>query len=81
MCSEGYSTWSVIPSVCQSFRLSVITFSAATRNKAAKKRYQRVQCHTAWLDLNGDFCKNTAFKSYGMKTKSMKSTKVQNPWR
>ena len=29
------------PSVC----LSVTTFSATTRNKAAKKRYQRVQCH------------------------------------
>ena len=33
---------SVRLSVC----LSVTTFSPATRNKTAKKRYQRVQCHT-----------------------------------
>ena len=29
--------------------LSVTTFSATTRNKAAKKRYQRVQCHTGFI--------------------------------
>ena len=45
MRSEGYSTWSVIPSVC----LSVTTFSATTRNKAAKKRYQRVQYYTGLI--------------------------------
>ena len=45
MRSEGYSTWSVIPSVC----LSVTAFSATTRNKAAKKRYQRVQYHTGLI--------------------------------
>ena len=33
------------PFVC----LSVTTFSATTRNKAAKKRYQRVQCHTGLI--------------------------------
>ena len=49
-------------SVC----LSVTTFSATTRNKAAKKRYQRVQYHTG---LIFDFRKSTAFKSYGLKTK------------
>ena len=27
----------------------VKTFSATTRNKAAKKRYQRVQCHTGLI--------------------------------
>ena len=36
-------------SVCPSVRLSVTTFSATTRNKAAKKRYQRVQCHTGLI--------------------------------
>ena len=35
--------------VCKSVRLSVTTFSATTRNKAAKKRYQRVQCHTGLI--------------------------------
>ena len=28
---------------------SVTTFSAATRNETAKKRYQRVQCHTGFI--------------------------------
>ena len=51
MCSKGYSTWSVILSV----RLSVTTFSATTRNKAAKRQYQRVQCHTG-LILNKAVC-------------------------
>ena len=36
---------SVRPSVCP----SVTTFSATMRNKAAKKRYQRVQCHTGLI--------------------------------
>jgi hypothetical protein len=45
MRSEGYSTWSVIPSV----RLSSATYSVTMRNKAAKKRYQRVQCHTGLI--------------------------------
>ena len=54
---------------CPSVHLSVTTFSANTHNKAAKKRYQRVQCHI-WLDFkNGNFHKSTAFKSYGVKTK------------
>ena len=43
--SEGYSTWSVSPSVC----LSGTPYSATTRNKAAKKRYQRVQYHTVLI--------------------------------
>ena len=37
------------PSVCLSVCLSVTTFSATTRNKAAKKRYQRVQYHTGLI--------------------------------
>ena len=45
MRSKGYSTWSVILSVCS----SVTTFSATTRNKVAKKRYQWVQCHTGLI--------------------------------
>ena len=32
--------------VCLSVCLSVGTYSRTTRNKAAKKRYQWVQCHT-----------------------------------
>ena len=56
---------SIRPSVC----LSVTTFSATTCNKAAKKRYQRVQYHTGLIFLKGDFRKITAFKSYGVKTK------------
>ena len=39
----------VCKSVCLSVRLSVTTFSATTRNKAAKKQYQRVQCHTGLI--------------------------------
>ena len=36
-------------SVCPSVRLSGTTYSGTTRNKAAKKRYQRVQCHTGLI--------------------------------
>ena len=36
-------------SVCLSVCLSVTTFSAATRNETAKKRYHRVQCHTGFI--------------------------------
>ena len=36
-------------SVCPSVRLSVTTLSPATRDKTAKKRYQRVQCHTGFI--------------------------------
>ena len=39
----------VCHSVRSSVRLSVITFSATTRSKATKKRYQRVQCHTGLI--------------------------------
>ena len=60
MRSEG--TWSVSLSVV----LSVTTFSATTRNKAAKSDTNGLN----WLDFkNGDFRKSTAFKSYGVKTK------------
>ena len=44
--------------------VSVTTFSAATRNETAKKRYQRVQCHTGFILYFG---KNAAFESYGVK--------------
>ena len=43
--SSGRTSLSVRPSV----RPSVTTFSPATRNKTAKKRYQRVQCHTGFI--------------------------------
>ena len=36
-------------SVCLSVCLSVTTFSATTRDKAAKKRYQRVQYHAGLI--------------------------------
>ena len=39
----------VCHSVCLSVCLSVTTFSPATRNKTAKKRYQLVQCHTGFI--------------------------------
>ena len=35
--------------VCPSVRLSGTPYSATTRNKAAKKRYQRVQYHTVLI--------------------------------
>ena len=35
--------------VCKSVRLFGTTYSATTRNKAAKKRYQQVQCHTGLI--------------------------------
>ena len=44
-------------SFCPSVRLSVTTFSATTRNKAAKKRYQRVQCHTGLILKRAIFVK------------------------
>ena len=53
----------------EGYRLSVTTFSATTRNKAAKKRYQRVQYHTGLIFKMAIFVKSTAFKSYGVKTK------------
>ena len=57
----------VCHSVRPSVRLSVIMFSATTCSKATKKRYEWVH----WLGFkNGDFRKTTAFKSYGVKTKS-----------
>ena len=38
------------PSVCLPVCLSVsLSFSATTRNKASKKRYQQVQCHTGLI--------------------------------
>ena len=40
---------SVRLSVRPSVSLSVTAFSATTRNKAAKKRYQLVQCHTGLI--------------------------------
>ena len=54
---------SVRPSICP----SVTTFSPAMCNKTAKKRYQRVQCHTGFI--LSVFGKNAAFESYGVKTK------------
>ena len=73
MRSEGYSTWSVIlsvrPSIRPSVRLSGTPYSGTTRNKAAKKRYQRVQCHTGLMFKIGIFVKVLRSKRYGVKTK------------
>ena len=35
--------------LCVCLSVCVTTFSAATRNETAKKRYQRVQCHTGFI--------------------------------
>ena len=56
---------SFCPFVC----LSVTTFSATTCNKAAKKRYQRVQYYTGLILKMANFRRSTAFESYGVKTK------------
>ena len=49
--------------------VSVTTFSATTRNKAAKKAIPTGSV-PHWLEIKkGDFRKSTAFKSYGVKTK------------
>ena len=48
---------------CHSVCLSVTTFSAATSNKTANKRFSA----TLALFLNSGFCKNAAFESYGVK--------------
>ena len=40
---------SFCPSVRLSICLSVTTFYPATRNKTAKERYQRAQCHTGFI--------------------------------
>ena len=53
--------------VVLSFCLSVTTFSAATSNKTANKRYEWVQCHTGFIFKIAFFCKNAAFESYGVK--------------
>ena len=45
MRSEGYGTRLVCQCVC----VSVATYSRTTRNKAVKKQYQRVQCHTGLI--------------------------------
>ena len=50
-------------SVC----LSVTTFSAATRNETAKKRYQRVQSHTGFILKMAVLIKMLRSKSYGVK--------------
>ena len=53
--------------LCHSVRPSVTTFSATTRNKAAKKRCQRVQCHTGLILKRAIFVKVLRSKSYGVK--------------
>ena len=57
----------VVLSFCLSVCLSVTTFSAATSNKTANKRYEWVQCHTGCILKIAFFCKNAAFESYGVK--------------
>ena len=48
-CAASVTVLGLCLSVCLSVVLSVTTFSATTRNKAAKKRYQRVQCYTGLI--------------------------------
>ena len=65
MRSEGY-VLSFCPSVvCP----SVTTFSGTTRNKAAKKRYQQVQCHTGLILKRAIFIRVLRSKVNGVKTK------------
>ena len=59
MRSAGYGTWSVCLSVCP------FPFSATRRNKIAKRVWRYI-CLIVKLAI---FVKNTAFKSYGVKTK------------
>ena len=66
MRSEGYSTWSVILSVCLSVCYHVFCHYAQQGGQKAIPTGSVPH----WLDLkNGDFRKSTAFKSYGVKTK------------
>ena len=50
-------------SVC----LSVTTFSAATSNKTANKRYEWVQCHTGFIFKIASFVNIFALENYGVK--------------
>ena len=52
---------------CHSVCLSVTTFSAATSNKTANKRYEWVQCHTGFIFKITFFVKKIALESYGVK--------------
>ena len=66
MCSEGYSTWSV----CLSVSLCVCyhVFRHHMHQTGQKATPTGSALHL--LDFkSGDFCKNTAVKSYGVKTK------------
>ena len=66
MRSEGYSSCLVILSVC----LSVTTFSAATSNKTANKRYERVQCHTGFIcKIAGFFLQKCCVRKLWRETK------------
>ena len=68
MRSEGYSTWSVIPSVhpCPSVRYPLFCHYA----QQGGQKVIPTGSVPHWLDFkNGDFRKSTAFKSYGVKTK------------
>ena len=65
--SEGYSTWSVIPSVvlsiCPSVDYHVFCHYA---RQGSPPKYQWFQCYTSRI-LKNEFHKSTAFKSYGVK--------------
>ena len=66
MRSEGYSTWSVIPSVRPSVRYPLFWHYAQQGGQKAIPTGSVPHC----LDFkNSDFRKSTAFKSYGVKTK------------
>ena len=71
MRSEGYSTWSVIPSVRPSVRPSVCYHVFCHYAQQGDQKAIPTGSVPHWLDFkNGDFRKTTAFKSYGVKTKS-----------
>ena len=70
MRSEGYSTWSVSPSVCPSVRPSVCYHVFCHYAQQGGQKAIPTGSVPHWLDFkNSDFRKSTAFKSYGVKTK------------
>ena len=72
----------VVLSFCLSVCLSITTFSAATSNKTANKRYEWLQCHTGFIFKITFFCKNVALESYGVKQSEKANMQISTvPWR
>ena len=77
MRSEGYGTWFVSASVCPSVRLSVcyhVFCDCAQRNN--KTTIPWVHRYTDFIFKKGYFRITTAFKSYGVKSKSTSQLKI-----